>query len=787
MPGSGNLVVESARRPRARKRSGKTAGADLPDLAVLPPAAARPGTGPERTGEPALAPALLSRYRDLTSLRYDFPVVLVEPAAEAGRLRSLTGIVDEILRDIAPPGVAGERPRKQVLRLEREIRTLASRGTQGSLAQLWDQAQDQLLSEAKEDTGRQSLGDGLSRARRALRFDGEVVDCGAETPRKLLVHLWGVVEAKKARKFLARLDRLAMKLSDILKADFMKSEQGHAPAFLQRTVGTAFETTFDFETMSSILGSAAPGKLLAESRRQRIRAALSVLQSQRFHSCARAGVGQTEDSGPPAYSFVFGSCTGALSAFRDRLPEMVELIKAAAIAELEIENHYKEAIHGPAFSRFDESSLVPEDLAPFPSYLVCLDDGNCDAAERAALVEALSSGLPVKVLVQSDDILEGLSVAAGRFAFGARGSQLASMAVGLNSAYVLQSSGSHLYQARDRIRKGLAYDGPALFSVFSGASGSLSALAPYLAAAVAMESRAFPSFSYDPGAGQDWASRFCVDDNPQLEASWPTHSILYEDQDQQGVSDEVAVTFADFVACDARYAGRFAMVAQEAWHDGMTALGAFLERQDGDTGGSAPYVLLADENDVARRAVVDDSLIDATRRCRQMWHNLQELGGIDNSHAKRLLERERKLWDQAKQREFEELESRLGQPAEAPAAAPDAVPGAVPGAVGGAVPGQAASEGAVEVPEQPEPPSSEEPYIETPRCTTCNECTELNNKMFAYDENMQAYIADPDAGPYRDLVEAAETCQVCILHPGKPRNPNEPNLDELMIRAQPFI
>ena len=320
------------------------------------------------------------------------------------------------------------------------------------------------------------------------------------------------------------------------------------------------------------------------------------------------------------------------------------------------------------------------------------------------------------------------------------------------------------------------YDGPALFSVFSGASGTLPALVPYLAAAVAMESRAFPTFSYDPGAGEDWASRFCVDDNPQVEASWPVHSVLYEDKDHQGVCEEVAITFADFVACDARYAGRFATVPRDEWHDGMVPLGRFLERQEKDACASSSYVFLVDENNVARRALVDDTLIDAARRCRQIWRSLQELGGIGNSHAQRLLERERKLWNQEKERELEELEGRLGLPAEAPTAAADAVPGAVQS--------QATSEVAVEVPEQP---SSEEPYIETPRCTTCNECTDINNQMFAYDENMQAYIADPDAGSYRDLVEAAESCQVCILHPGKPRNLDEPNLDELMRRAQPFI
>lgn len=770
MPHSGNLNTGSARRSRGKKRSG--GGADLLELAAFRPAEAEPGPDPTGAREQALIPALLSRYRDLTSLRYDFPVVLVGPESEAGPLHSLTGLIDEILRDIAPQGIAGERLRKRVLGLEREIRSLVSRGAQGSLAQLWDLARTELLADTGEDAVGESLDSDLSLARRALRFDGEVVDCGAETPRKLLVHLWRAVEANKARKFLAKLDRLALRLSDILKADFMKSEEGRRPAILQRSVGTAFEATFDFEAMSRILGSAAPGRLMPESRRQRIGAALSVLQSQRFFVAKSANTEEAASNAPPTYEFVFDSCAGALNAFRDRLPEMVELIKTIALAELEIDNRYNDAIHGAAFSRFNKSSLMPEDLASFPSYLVCQRERGCDVTGTAALVEALSSGLPVKVLVQSDDILEDLPITAGRFAFGARCSQLASMAVGLNTAYVLQSSGSYLYQTRDRILKGLEYGGPALFSVFSGALGTVPAMRPYLAAAVATESRAFPTFSYDPGAGEDWASRFCVDDNPQAEARWPTHAVLYEDKDHQGVSEALAVTFADFVACDGRYAESFTTAPRDEWHDGMIPLEKFLERKDEDPDANAPYVLLVDENDVARRALVDDALIDATRRCRQMWCSLQELGGIDNSHAKRLLERERELWNREKEREIAALEGRLGQVTEPPAAAADAV--------------QSEAVAEVAIDEAPMLPNSEDAYIETPRCTTCNECTEINNKLFAYDDNMQAYIADPDAGSYRNLVEAAESCQVCVIHPGEPRNLNEPNLDELRRRAQPF-
>jgi hypothetical protein len=58
--------------------------------------------------------------------------------------------------------------------------------------------------------------------------------------------------------------------------------------------------------------------------------------------------------------------------------------------------------------------------------------------------------------------------------------------------------------------------------------------------------------------------------------------------------------------------------------------------------------------------------------------------------------------------------------------------------------------------------------------------------MFAYDANKQAYIADLKAGTYAQLVEAAESCQVSVIHPGKPRNENEPGLAELLVRAESF-
>jgi ferredoxin len=101
-----------------------------------------------------------------------------------------------------------------------------------------------------------------------------------------------------------------------------------------------------------------------------------------------------------------------------------------------------------------------------------------------------------------------------------------------------------------------------------------------------------------------------------------------------------------------------------------------------------------------------------------------------------------------------------------------------------------ATASAVAAPAAAEPEPSRNPdeaYIETIRCSTCNECTQINPRMFAYNENKQAFIADLKAGSYKQLVEAAESCQVSVIHPGKPWDPTEPGLEELLERAKPFV
>jgi ferredoxin len=164
--------------------------------------------------------------------------------------------------------------------------------------------------------------------------------------------------------------------------------------------------------------------------------------------------------------------------------------------------------------------------------------------------------------------------------------------------------------------------------------------------------------------------------------------------------------------------------------------------------------------------------VRAALRCREAWRRLQELGGVRDSRLERAVAREREHWQA-------QLDRQLAERASPASPAPAAVAVTTGEAVAPAPAPVVAIEDSTRNPD--------EAYVETLRCSSCNECTLAFPKLFVYDDQKQAYLKDARAGSYRQLVEAAEACQVSVIHPGQPWDPNEPGLDELRERARPFL
>jgi hypothetical protein len=675
-----------------------------------------------------LRPALVARFRDLAALRYDFPVVLLdEPQGEEFAL-PLTTMVDSALQAVAAAEVDAPRIRLAALRLEREIRALLAQGESGSLGRLWDVAAERMTAR-----GRETLAADLARVRKALGGDGQIVDCDVAFPGAFVLRAWNTVQARKAALFHADVHRLIVRLGDILVADEVRSAGGRTPDKLCEAVGTSHRKSFDFELMSQLLGRGAAPRPLSEPRRRRIRSLLVALESQRFF---------LDDSG---FTFAFERCGLALRAFRARYARLRSLARSMAMARLEVEGVYDESRHDALFQQLRQSPLTADELARFPDYLVRVRESELDAAARAELLDLIASGVPAKILVQSDDLLEEAAFGEGLAAVGAKADALCGMALGCGDVFVLQTAASNLPRMGAQVLRALHHPGLALFSVFSGATGDTAVLPAYLNAAAAAESRAFPTFTYDPGKPLEGGSRYSLENNPQPDRDWPVHGFEYEDASHQRVRRELAFTLADFVAADERFARHFLSMPSGTLLPAADAL-------DADAAAdleAAPGIAMIDQDDFLHEVVVDELIVHLARRGRDRWRRLQKLAAMGLVVTR-------------------EIPAAI--PAEAAPVAQD-----TPAAA------------ATAEPEPPKAPSSDEPYIETPRCTTCNECTELNNRMFAYDGNKQAHIVDLSAGTYRELVEAAESCQVSIIHPGKPRDPDEPGLEELLERARPFL
>jgi len=417
--------------------------------------------------------------------------------------------------------------------------------------------------------------------------------------------------------------------------------------------------------------------------------------------------------------------------------------------------------------------------------------------------------------------------------------EMALIALAHRGAFVLQTSQASPAHMIEGIIKGLHYKGPAVFNLYTPCPvehGLADELSPH-AARLALESRAFPFMVYDPSAGDTWAERVNINGNPEIEEDWPTYELKYTDAEGAQQVLELPLTIADWAATENRFKKQFKKIKRDDWNDDQVLFHEFVQLEPSDRVGKTPYInLLGRDGNLDRMACSIEMVVLAEDRL-LFWDQLRELAGykvapavrdqiaygledeFDKKAAALRAEYEAKIaelkatYPQIIARRMAEgliNSSRGGQdtvaevlkrasstpglkpitlteeakalvsgdgggaavaapPAAAPAAAPaDAVPAAAP------------------APEEEDEGLVMEPYIDTARCTSCNECININKKMFAYNDAKQAYIKDAKAGTFAELVQAAERCTAKIIHPGTPLNPKERDLEKWIERAKPF-
>jgi pyruvate-ferredoxin/flavodoxin oxidoreductase len=423
--------------------------------------------------------------------------------------------------------------------------------------------------------------------------------------------------------------------------------------------------------------------------------------------------------------------------------------------------------------------------------------------------------------------------------------ELSLLAMAHREAYVHQSSQASASHLLEGVLKGLQQRRPAIFNFYTPCpvehgtadDGSMRA------ARLALESRAFPFLTYDPEAGDTLADRVSLEGNPSPDDPWPTYTLKYVDDDGKDAEMELPLTTADWAATEGRFRKHFRPIPREEWDDDQLPFHEFVALDPEERDGRTPFIYVLDEDHGLKRLRASLEMVTLAEERLGHWSLLRQMAGQELApwvreqvvrEVESRFEEEKKALEQEHEDRLQELRSRypvlvarrmaegllrgggeeltLAQLLERAAGAPplprvedggmeswspDTGNGRKDAGRPGAQADAAAKdegEAGVAVEEAPSETAVEEddeelalePYIETERCTTCDECIKINDRMFAYDENKQAYIKDPQAGTFAELVKAAERCTVEIIHPGTPLNPDEKDLDKWIKRAERF-
>jgi pyruvate-ferredoxin/flavodoxin oxidoreductase len=478
----------------------------------------------------------------------------------------------------------------------------------------------------------------------------------------------------------------------------------------------------------------------------------------------------------------------AMGVFEGHMCKMADGFKAIRLAQRELTG---EGPDDDWLNYFNWRHFSDEEWELCPPVVAVGGDGAMYDIGFQNLSRAMMSGKPIKVLILDTQVYSntgGQACTSGflgqvsdmaQFGKAIQGKQEIRKEIGLigmahRTTYVLQGTIANPNHMIEGFIQGLKSRRPALFNLYTpcqpehGIGDDLSAHQ----ARLAVESRAYPVFRYNPDLGTLPEECFDLDGNPAMDQAWPTYELKYLENGRQK-SMQLPMTFADFAATEVRFRKHYRVAPPDTWNDKMVPLAQFLELSPEDREGKFPYVWSVNRQQELMRLLVAQPIVQSCEDRRDFWKMLKAIARVGDAQPDvNAIEAEvrREMTQRIASGIMQLVTGQGGAPPATglPAATlidRDAAPARGNGAAGG---------------------EYMAPWIDTPQCTSCDECVRLNPNLFQYNEQKKAVIKNPLGGPYRDLVKAAERCTAQVIHPGLPKDRSEKDIDKWIARAEKY-
>jgi ferredoxin len=781
-------------------------------------------------------PALLSTYRDASQLRYDYPLYLSaekllsvegiltkKPVALAQNplARPLSVFLTETLAEFAPNQDSAVILKDNLSWIERYLREAASQ-VEGPVAikLLLQEACEALTDHLQLDRGNQQrLQADLDKLLEQVSDQGLLLAYGRFPALHLLMHLIRSTVIPKLALFKQETEQYIQKLDLLLEIDKSKQLAAKSASSLKSNISS--NQFFNTESLSNVVTHSSGSVSMPDTRRQRIEEALAVLQEFKEQEIlvhiihANDSLDQllnknscfaTEQHKEP--------CLRAMEVFDQEAQRLAKVFAATRIAQLEINHLYDEAIHDPWFNNFNWEAFSSQELTLVPSVIVLESAERLASDSMVSFSHLLNSGRPVNILarVQAHN---NPGIGHDSDPFQSYRTELGYFGISHRQAVVSQSSAARHEHLLGHFRTALEATRTSLHLINVGIREQQDVLDlnAWLVAGAALEGRAHPFFSVNPSAGDSAADRVDFSGNPQAEKDWPIQLFIFQQESGEVTELELAFTFADYALLIPQLNHHFALVPENFDSDDLLPIADYLALPLMEVDHFIPYVWAVNQQQVLDKLIVSSALVHACRDRLNFWHSLQEMAGVRSRYIEQAelriqADAETQVAIQVAQAKAEfdaELQRVKTETAsEVMSRLTDMLLG-MDFSSGSAVARhkmtpsnevitevgvlETDSHAIAEIMDETiaeEEESFADPWIDSPLCTTCNDCTDMNPLMFVYNDSNQAFIADLTAGTYMQMVEAAEICPSKCIHPGQPWNNDETDLDELVERAKAF-
>jgi len=648
--------------------------------------------------------------------------------------------------------------------------------------------------------------------------DGACLGCSEKTVLHLFVATVEALMQPRVTKHIEYLDDLIKRLETHIQLRLAREINVADPASIARIVSDYQGRDLTLSAIAEKVENSRDGEPIDQDWLRRVTELLAALRDLRwrYHSgttdkgrCTMGMINATGCTSVWGSTYPFNpypfpwtnhlfqdTASIALGVFEGHMAKMAEGFAAIRMAEGELAGTYDARRDQEFYTYFNWRHFRDDEWLLCPPVVAVGGDGAMYDIGFQNLSRLMMSGKPIKAVVLDTQVYSNTGGQACTSGFLGQISDMAQygkaiqgkeeirkeiglIAMAHRTTYVMQSTIAHPGHMIEGFIEGLQTRRPALFNLYTscqpehGIGDDMGAEQ----ARLAVESRAYPLFRYHPDRGVRPHECFDLSGNPAMDSDWPTYTLRYREGKRQKTL-ELPMTFADFAMTENRFRKHFRKAPPDTWNDSMVHLSEFLQLDPDQRNGKFPFIWVVDRSQQLGRLLCDAAMVASSEDRLNFWVMLKSLARLDKSDE---------IVEDVEEKVRQEVVGRIAAGLMQLAGGTGAGAALALGAL--ATPGAGAVAGGGTDTRVGAPANGSgtymAPWIDSDECTSCDECIKINPGIFAYNDKKKAFIKNAAAGPYSDVVKAAERCTAGVIHPGLPRDRSD-ELEKLIARAQPF-